>query len=451
MITIRLPYNASDDFYQLLKNIRREYSSVVRYAYNRFKDGKSIYEVTKLCKQLASIKYLYPCMFLSSTNKAKAIFDRNKDNTCVIFGGKYDFQRWIKTKKKIWLKRWKQKRLLPFLVIGGKSFSGNRYFRLDIINENAITFKYNRYNHYKLQLPKLKRGIKNQLFVIEELMNNKQIPVTIEIDNKYISISFDEMSLRTESYDPIPDRIAAIDMNPNYIGFIVKDFNTGQIIDKEVISLKKLNDYDNSIKGLAKSDPKCKKITNIRHHMIYEISKLLINKCKHYKVETFVVEHLHTLTIDLKKGKRYNRLVNNQWCRTKFISNLHKRCNIIGLKFLQVYPQYSSTIGCIMYPDDVDSIGAAIELARRGYELSHWTKDSNRSVLFPDLDLRNLACRWKDKLGDKLQKIKSWKDLHREIKKSGMRYRLLLTDFIRRSDAVFNHHTIKTYIEVFVL
>jgi predicted transposase len=46
MITIKLPYKTSEDLIPILK----QYSSIVRYSYNRFLEGKTEKEVRKLIK-----------------------------------------------------------------------------------------------------------------------------------------------------------------------------------------------------------------------------------------------------------------------------------------------------------------------------------------------------------------------------------------------------------------
>ena len=54
-----------------------------------------------------------------------------------------------------------------------------------------------------------------------------------------------------EKIKTIPNRICAIDMNPNYIGFSIIDWkndNSFVLIDKGILSLKPLNDYDFSLK-----------------------------------------------------------------------------------------------------------------------------------------------------------------------------------------------------------
>jgi len=39
MITIKLPYTANDEFKDFLKILRKQYTSVIHWSYNRFKEG----------------------------------------------------------------------------------------------------------------------------------------------------------------------------------------------------------------------------------------------------------------------------------------------------------------------------------------------------------------------------------------------------------------------------
>ena len=60
MKTIKLPYKASED----LSYILRQYSSVLRYSYNRLMEGKSEKEIRLLVKQLNNIELLQMLLML---------------------------------------------------------------------------------------------------------------------------------------------------------------------------------------------------------------------------------------------------------------------------------------------------------------------------------------------------------------------------------------------------
>lgn len=111
---------------------------------------------------------------------------------------------------------------------------------------------------------------------------------------------------------------------------------------------------------------------NKRKHEIIEVAKDLMNVAKSCQCEMIVVEDLNMKSQDRSKGKRLNRLCNSFFVRNAFMNNLNKRCNIDGIKFLKVIPQYSSFIGNFLYRglNLPDPILASIELGRRGYEFN---------------------------------------------------------------------------------
>jgi IS605 OrfB family transposase len=236
-------------------------------------------------------------------------------------------------------------------------------------------------------------------------------------------------------------------MNPNYIGFVIKDYESNQILYKEIISLKSLNDKFNLIKSDS-SDSRKVKLNNIRRNLVFEISKKLINTVNHFQCESFVLEKLEMGNQNHNLGRRFNKLINNQWLRTILISNLEKRCNLNKIKFTEVYPQYSSFIGCMMHPNEIDSIAAAIELNRRGYELINYNKNNSGSVMYPKFDVNQLRNLWKDRLTD-LDFGCDWRQFYTKIKESKLRYRLLLDDAKDKVDAVFKVFNIKNYITLY--
>jgi hypothetical protein len=98
---------------------------------------------------------------------------------------------------------------------------------------------------------------------------------------------------------------------------------------------------------------------------------------------------------DKNKGKKFNKLVNNLWNRSKFVNNLTKRCNIFNIKLLKVKPEYSSFIGNFLYRSLQlpDMVLASIELGRRGYEYYNQyvtkQKEVKKNIIQPDVKLFN--------------------------------------------------------------
>ncbi len=445
MKTIKLPYQASISDSSIVKKYKQQQSIIIRYAYNRFLEAKSEKEIRLLCKNLNNIDLLNSWLIQSAIKKADEIYIRNKDSK-VIFGGKYNFINRIKNK--ISKDEYKQNRLLAITSIGESIQKGNRLFNFNMIEDNSIVFKPNRNTKIKLQLPKLKKNYKTELYQLQQLAEQEQVTISVQLDDKYIYLSFDEKKLEFKNKSiKIKNRIASIDMNPNYIGFVVKDYDSNKILHKEIISLKPLNDKFNSIKSDSSDDRKVK-LNNIRRNLVFEISKRLINTANHYQCESFVLEKLEIGNQNYQQGTRFNKLINNHWLRNVLISNLEKRCNLNEIKFVEVYPQYSSFIGCMMYPSEVDSIAAAIELNRRGYELINYDKNNSSSVMYPKFDTNQLRNLWKERLND-LDFGEDWKQFYTKIKESKLRYRLLLDDVKDKVNAVFKVFNIKNYITLY--
>jgi hypothetical protein len=144
--------------------------------------------------------------------------------------------------------------------------------------------------------------------------------------------------------------------------------------------------------------------------------------------------------------------VNNYWLRNLIINNIKKRCNIIGIKTIEVLPQYSSFIGQMNNPDDVDSIASAIELNRRAvlFDKIYVKKELPRQeILYPKFDIGSLATRWKETLKNTSNNIKSWKDMYSLFKKSKTSYRFLF-DLNKIQVNSFRLCSIKSYINLYV-
>lgn len=425
MITIKLKLQNKID----IKEIQHQFNCVVRYAYNRFHEEKKNKEIEKLVTSLNNIELLDTGFTRSAILKAEYLFKSNPDKK-IIFGGKYNFKQ--RSQNKITKNDFNKNKLLPLTVTGSKHDAGNRKFKLDIIQNNQIVFKINVRNHITLQLPKLSKNQKELLFKIQECAENKSQPVTVSLDENYVYLCFDESIIKKETYKPKLGRILSLDMNPNYIGISICDYDEEQnqtIIHKQIISNKEINDINT--KSLPSTDKLKKYQTNKRTHETYEIVKYIVNLCKTYHVDYLTHEDLNISSKDNQKGRNYNRLVNNFWQRNKFINNLHKLCNINCIKYESILANYSSFIGCINYQNDIDSVAASLEINRRSnlFIKMYRTKEiKTGNVMFPKLNKKLILNRWKeDGLTDK--DLSDWKTLYSWFKKNTkLSYRVLFNN-----------------------
>jgi hypothetical protein len=398
MVTLKIPYKSNDEFKSFLNNLRREYSSLVRYSYNRLKEGISEKDIRVLHKELNSIDNLDAWTRQCAINEAKQILTRNGEDK-VIFGGKSNMIKYLKGL--INKDQYKNTRLLPLNIFGEAANNGNRKFNLDLFNDKII-YKHSRKEHFELEIPKL-RGSYKELY---NLMENPRT-YSVKLTDKHILISFEEVK---EIIKLKENRYLGIDLNPEYIGISIKEDD--QILHTKLYSVKKLTDKIINLK-VKSSDPKFKSLNNKLNHEILEISKDISNLSKKYNCKFIFIEDL-----SFKGNTRSNRKNKNLWKRDIFINNLEKRCNINNQKLYKVNPAYSSFIGNIQYNFD-DPINASLEIGRRGFEcIIKRTKQ-----FYPELKLKEeLRSQWKDKLN--LDNFKTWKELFMFIKNLELRYRV---------------------------
>lgn len=420
MKTIKLPYRADYDIIKLQK----QYSSVVRFAYNRYLDGKTQKDIRLLCKSLNNIDLLDSWLIQCAILDAQVLNNRIENKNKVIFGGKINFKS--RLQNKISKTQYQLTRLIPINIQGEETKTGNRKFKLDIINNNQIIFKLNRKDHIKLELPKLKSNLKKELFKLQELNDIKQglkgITYSVKIDHKHIYISFEEFK-HENKLNLFENRYIGIDMNPEYIGISICDYQNSNhinIIHIQQFDLTKLTTQIFNL-NVSSEDIKFKKLNNKLNFETIEIAKSIQKLALQYKCKYIFIEDFKFKS-DTKKQyhKLFNRLTKNIWKRNIFIQNLNKRCSINGIILKEVSPQYSSFIGNIKY-SYTDPINASIEIGRRGYEV----RILKNKKFYPDFNIDILKDQWK-KYFDK--ELKGWKDFFNLIKNAKLKYRVSLKD-----------------------
>ena len=407
MQTIKIKYEANEDDKKLILSYQKQFTSCLHVMFNRLKENKSQKECRDIAASLNNINLLDSWLRVCALGKAQNILLTSKD---VIFGGKANFMK--RCQKKISKEEFIDRRIEALYVYGEAThYHGNRKFRIQE-DLKSIVFKPNKKTKIYLMLPSLK---KNYAKILKKLCEHAEIddmPLTFSIDQEYVRISFDESKIFGKMHEvkQKKNRVLAIDMNPNYIGWSVidwydeRDFN---VIKTGCCNFKKLNDKQFALKLTKKqreelskkerteftSRTKVKNIyfNNKRKHEIIEVAKDLCNTAKDLKCEMVVVEELMLKSQDRSKGKNLNRLCNTFFIRNAFVNNLNKRCNIESIKFLKVMPQYSSFIGNFLYRglNLPDPVLASIEIGRRGYEFNAQyidkTKEKSKNIIQPDL------------------------------------------------------------------
>ena len=153
MKTIKLPYKSTEDLTPVLK----QFSNIVRYSYNRFLENKSEKDIRTLSKGLGSIDLLNSWLIQCGILEGKSIQTRFGEQK-IVFGGKNNLLN--RLKNKISKEEYNSKRLRPLSIQGELLQSGNRSFKLDIIDNNQIIFKLNKKYHIALILPNLRNNFK---------------------------------------------------------------------------------------------------------------------------------------------------------------------------------------------------------------------------------------------------------------------------------------------------
>lgn len=434
MITIKLPYSLLNNDNLKIVNLQQQFSIVVRWAFNRFQENKNEKEIRLLSKNLNNIEKLDSWFIQCAIKLAQQIYEKNKDKK-VIFGGKNNFIQ--RSLNKISKEEFQEKRLMNLISQGEKLQKGNRKFNLDIIQNNKIIFKPKFKEHFELQLPKLRKNYQKQLFLLEELSKNKKTAFTIALNSKNIHISFELNELKNESqFIQKNNRALGIDLNPNFIGISILEFNQNnnfKIIHKQCFDLSKLTIKSNE----ASNSKRSKYLQNKLQFETIETTKEIIKLCQQFQVGHIFVENLKGMKSF--KFKKLNRLCQQKWLKNLFVEQLEKRCKIYNLKFGKIFPQYSSFIGNCQY-NNFDPINASIELCRRGYNVFVIKNKQFYPRFFIKSSLMNL---WKKEL----ENIKNdWKELFQKIKNSKLRYRVSLEDLQKSSYKVFSFNSVKSKI-----
>lgn len=405
MITIKLRYTSSNEFKKLLLGMRRQQNIVVRSAFNRLQESMSEKEIREYVKSLNNIECLDSWWIQSAIYEAKTIHSSKKDQK-IVFGGKSLLKKLLK--KQITKQEFRVNRLMPLISVGEAPAKGNRKFRLNV-SENKIVFQdCNGKVKYDLVFNKQLRDRLEQLLHIEDKTKHKKQALMVKVDEEFLYLTFKPK--QKDATEKIKNRVFAVDTNPNNIGWSVVDIK-GQdvvVVDSGVVDLTELN----------------KQSKNKKHHETHEVCKFLTDKAAHYKCEMFAVEDLSINPKDNKKGKAFNKLVNNDWLRIKLFSNIQKRCFINNVTFVKVNPAFTSIIGGTIHRDYPDPIASTFEIARRA------VFKYQQGLFYPALpSVDVLNEQWKQTLE---RNFASWRELADWLKNTKYRYRVSLDSFESR-------------------
>jgi hypothetical protein len=224
MKTIKLPieYSNKDDL-NIISEYTRLQNNVIRIAYNRFREGLSEKEIRNYLKNmnLYSESITIDSWFIQSgIYKAKEMYKKDLEASKSsgifrkrIFGSKHNLTN--RSKGLISKEEFKNNRTLPLLIIGEAPKKGNRKF--NFTNTSIIEFKPYKNCKINIQFPKLRKNLKSELESLIKFSNSNELPYQIQLSDKFIWITFDNLKLedleKENTYSPIKNRYCGIDLN----------------------------------------------------------------------------------------------------------------------------------------------------------------------------------------------------------------------------------------------
>src|SRR5574344_134660 len=422
LVTYKIKYNCNESLLPVIK----QYNSVLRFTYNRLLDERlSTKDLTVLQKTLNNTELIQSHLRNSAIYDSKTLILKSTDT--IIFGGKKLFIQ--RCKQQITHEEFQIKKLFPLTSIGEMCKGSNRLFK--IVNNKTISFNLNRNTHYELNLVGVGSKRLKELNQLIALQANRQIAITYKLDLDYIYLTFDYNMKKKYTYRVKKNRVMAIDMNPNSIGWTITDWSTDSyhLVKAGTVSIKPLNDFRES-KSVTSSNDFHKYITNKRNHEVIHIVKDLFNLCKHFKCETFAIEKLNMKSSDKEKGRKFNKLCNNIWNRNLLVQQLTKHIESSSTTFIEVLPQYTSFIGNLVYRREhlPDECLSSIEIGRRGLEFTNQyvfkRRLQQKTIVFPEIEsVKSRIVLSLEELNIDVPDCNNWMILYSAVKKSKQKYR----------------------------
>jgi len=418
----------------------------------------------------------------------KLKYKENHLSNDIVFGGSYNLKK-ISTysnlndevKKNQYKDLFNINRILPIYIIGESNQKANRFFEFNL-KDNLIIYKPNRKTKIEIKLS-IHKSYKNEFIKLQELINNKNISISIRLSNDSICLTYDNEILYGYSLDvksrnievseiknnhidketktnlikevykkyydelrsrkqigKLNNRYLSIDLNPNNIGCSIIDKSE----NNDSFKIIKVIQYDltNLNKKLDKNVSKDYRnhITNKRKHGIYHIWKDIFKMMLHYKCFNLVIEDLN---FDKSKqndmNKESNRQILNMWNLDLIKNLINKYVHNFGFNLIEINACYSSTIGNLMY-NYTDCCNASIEICRRG--INKYVKNKFYPSIEDTIDyaMSKLSLMNQTKLRDVslLKDFDTWKKIHDFIHETRLRYRSELNDKIYRFNSFNN-------------
>ena len=427
MKTLKLAIMSAPD----LTDDIRVFSSMYRMAFKQIQDGASE-NVAR--RRLQAVFHVNSWLASSAAKYAHGLVN-SLGSRKVLFGGRGNFIRLMKGL--ITKAQFRQKRNVAVCSIGESRPYGNRLVDFDFA-DNRVVYKPFKDVHKEIKFCPVKKKLALELAKVQELAGQKKMPVTVRFTDKYLYLTYDESLIYNEAYKGLKhNRILGIDMNPNYIGVSVIEFDKHdefKVLHKEVFDLTRLTKPS----GESSQHKKSKYLTNKLKHETIAIAHKINKLVDYWKCSKLAIEDLSIKPKDHNKGNVFNRLCNNRWERQLFVNKLKMLAGIHKYELVEINSAYSSIVGNFAYggPNTPDMVASSIEIARRAY------KKFERGWFYPKFNVERLDEQWKQTLSG----VKTWKNAFPKIKEAGLKYRFLLSDYV--GNAVFSKFYNKQTYEI---
>ena len=435
LVTLKIKYTTDEVSLKYIEYVQNDFNKVLRVTYNRICENSeyTTKELTAFQSKLNNVDGCKSHLKSSSIYKSREIYivSRKSNPQKAIFGGRKNFIN--RCQSKISHEEFAKKRVFPIHSIGQCNCHGNRLFK--IVDYHTVIFKPDRRHHIQLNLRNIGKNREKQLLKLIELQNTNCIPITYELDLEYVYITFDNSIFENHRYSVRTDRTMQIDVNPNYIGWSVTDWKQDynfHLVASGMFSLKPLNDYENGL-SVSSDSKESKYVSNKRKHEVIEIAKELFRLCAHYRCEVFSMEDLSMKSTNIDRGKKFNRLVNGQWCRNLLSQQIRKRILSSSTNLVEIQPRYSSIVGNLVNRrlELPDPVLASIEIGRRGHEFScqyiFKRRQQEKTVVLPKIEtVKKSITQSLEELGIDVPEFNDWVELWSVVKKSKVKYRFPL-------------------------
>jgi hypothetical protein len=405
ILTIKRPHNINllNDKNNYLYNFLKQGNNVKRCVLNYFKKNKnsSLSDCEKYIKTLNNIDIINASWIKTIVNSQKNI-DDVEDN---LFGDRKLFNLLAKNQfkdndEKIKVKKeYKFNRNTGLLMMRGSTSdpNTNRCGKIEFVDGILnVYFNINKDNKYHFIIDNIERNQLEDIKLLCKLVNENKAYFNIGINKTDIFIQYDNSLLYDKKDGLINDRHLSLDLNPNEIGVVITEKD--RIIEEKIYYIKDLIDLRNA---------------NKTDNELNILGKIIVDTALHYKCSKVCIEKL--------KLNNHNIKIINEWNVKDIRNSINKWCDKYGIIFKEVKAYYSSFIGCYLYPDKIDCLSAAMEIAIRSYLSNELVEKRIKDFLSMNVSMLDLPNRWKKEfIKSKYKDFKSLtlKELYSYLKKS---------------------------------